>query len=179
MRAQSVSSADGATAWHSAIAACRPYAARPRPIRSALARAARPAFDLRAVPAGAILLVERDRRAVAGDPRSESRRVELHERDERLRLGLARHQARDHARESQGLGRDIRPHPLLARGGQVALVEDQVEHAQHGSEPLGVVLRLGDLERHVRRGEGLLGAHDALLDRRDGHEERPGDLLAS
>ncbi len=42
MRAQSVSSAVGAIAWHSAMAACSPYDARPRPIRSARASAARP-----------------------------------------------------------------------------------------------------------------------------------------
>ena len=42
IRSQFVSATDGATAWHSAIAACSPYAPRPRPPAPARARAARP-----------------------------------------------------------------------------------------------------------------------------------------
>ena len=58
----------------------------------------------------------------------------------------------------------------------VALVEDQVEHVQHGAQALVALLVRRHAERHAGRLDALLRAADPLRHRRFGHEERVGDL---
>ena len=70
-----------------------------------------------------------------------------------------------------------RPHPVVAGGGRVALVEHQVDHLEHRRQPGRELVAAGDLERHTGLGQRPLGAHHPLLHRRLGHEERAGDLL--
>ena len=53
-----------------------------------------------------------------------------------MHLGLAGRQPRQDAAEPQRLLAQLRPHPVLAGGGRVALVEDEVDHLQHRGEPL-------------------------------------------
>ena len=65
MRSQSVSSTDGATAWHSAIAACSPYAPEPAAGRARRAPAPPAPAGSRPVPPPAVLLLEQHRLAVA------------------------------------------------------------------------------------------------------------------
>ena len=70
------------------------------------------------------------------------------------------------------------PHPVVAGGRRVALVEDEVDRpraprtgARRSSAPRG------HLERDARLGERALGADDPLRDRRLRDEERARDLL--
>ena len=60
--------------------------------------------------------------------------------------------------------------------GRVALVEDQVDHLEHGDEPAGPLFALRHLEGHARGRQRLLGAHDALCDGRLGHDVGARDL---
>jgi|GEM_PF-2457739 len=129
------------------------------------------------VPPGAVLIGEQDGRAVGGFPRREPGRLELHERHEAVYLRLARHELRDDTAQPQSLGREVASHPPVARRRAVALRERQVDDAEHRAEPLRQLRRVGHLEGHVGRRERLLRPHDALLDRRDRHEEHPRDLL--
>ncbi len=56
------------------------------------------------------------------------------------------------------------PHPVIAGGGRIALVEDQVDHLQHGREAFLQLLAARHFEGHLRVGQRALGAHDALGD---------------
>ena len=62
--------------------------------------------------------------------------MEEHQREEPDRLRLVGHQLGEHARQADRLGAQLAPDERLAGRRAVALVEDQVEHAQHGLEPL-------------------------------------------
>ena len=61
-------------------------------------------------------------------------------------------------------------------GRGVPLVEDEVDDFEHRREPRGAVFADRNLERDVRVGDRLLRPHDALGDRRLGHEIRARDL---
>ena len=60
--------------------------------------------------------------------------------------------------------------------GGVALVEDQIDHREHGREPLGQLSALGHLVRQGTVADGALGAHEPLRNRGLGHEKRASDL---
>ena len=61
-----------------------------------------------------------------------------------------------------------------ARG--VALAEDQVEHVQHGAQPLGAFPGGGHFERHAGSFDGLFGAADALCHGCFRNQESMGDF---
>ena len=81
------------------------------------------------------------------------------------------------AAEAQRVLAQRRPHPVVARGRGVALVEDQVNDFQHRRQPRRQLVAARHLERHLRLGERALGADDALRDRRLGDQERSRDLV--
>ena len=92
-------------------------------------------------------------------------------------LRLLRHELGQDAAEPQRLLAQRGPHPVVAGGRRVALVEDEVDDLEHRRQPAGAIVPARDLERHARLGQGPLGAHDALGDRRLRHQERARDLL--
>src|SRR5262249_4427337 len=65
---------------------------------------------------------------------------------------------------------------LGARGGGVALVEDQVQHLQDDAQPLLALGRRWQRERRLAGLDLLLGAADPLAERRLRDEERARDL---
>ena len=69
------------------------------------------------------------------------------------------------------------PHPVVARGRRVALVEHEVDHLEHRREPRGALGAARDLERNARLGQRALGADDALRDGRLRHQKRARDLV--
>src|SRR5262249_30683294 len=81
------------------------------------------------------------------------------------------------ADEPQRLLTELRPHPVVAGGRRIALVEDEIDDRQHRGETGGKLLAARHLERHARLAQGALSAHDALLDGRLRHEEGAGNLL--
>ena len=163
--------------WQAAIAACSVYGTDGAARRIRALQRGEPAADQHPVPARAVLVEQQDRRAVGPDARASARRLQLHQRRQAVHLRLARQQRGQHATEPQRLLEQLRAQPVVAGGGGVALVEDQVDRLQHRGEPLGQLAALGHLERHPRGGERALGAHDALLHGRLGHEVGAGDLL--
>ena len=92
-------------------------------------------------------------------------------------LRLAREQLRDEAAEAERIQAKGRPHPVVAGGRRVTLVEDEVDHLKHRPEPGLEVARRGDLERNVRSGQGPFRADDPLRDGRLGYEEGAPDLV--
>ncbi len=79
--------------------------------------------------------------------------------------------------ETQRIFAEGRAHPVLAGGGRVAFVEDQIDHLQHGGQTGGKIGPAGDLKGNARLGEGALGPDDALGDGRLRDEEGARDLL--
>ena len=67
--------------------------------------------------------------------------------------------------------------PVVAGGGGVALVEDEVDDLEDGGEAGGELGAAGDFEGDVVFGEGAFGADDALGDGGFGGEEGAGDLV--
>ena len=132
--------------------------------------------DERPVPAGAVLLKQRDERAVRGDPGGPPGVGQHHEREQARGLGVVRHQPAQQPGQPDSLGGQVDPLQGLARGGDVALIEDQVQDVLDYAQPLAAVGpgRRGELG--TCRADLLLGAADALRHRRLGHDEGPGDL---
>ena len=60
--------------------------------------------------------------------------------------------------------------------GQVPLVEHQVDHREHGRQPVGVLGRVGHLEPDAALPQLALGPGEPLRHRRHRHQERGGDL---
>ena len=69
------------------------------------------------------------------------------------------------------------PHPVVAGGRRVALVEDEVDDLEHRRQAGGELGAARHLERDVLLGERPLGPDDALGDRRLRDEEGAGDLV--
>jgi hypothetical protein len=78
--------------------------------------------------------------------------------------------------QSYGLVRQIRALQARAAAARIPLVEDQVEHMQHGVQALGTLHVRGHPERHARRFDPLLGPANSLRHRRFGHEKGRRDL---
>ena len=111
------------------------------------------------------------------DARARARRLDLHQRDEAVHLRLLRRELGQDAAEAQRVLAERRPHPVVAGGRRVALVEDEVDDLEHRRQPRGELVAARHLERDLRLGQRPLGADDALGDGRLRDEERARDLL--
>ena len=131
--------------------------------------------DQRPVPAAAVLLVQGDQLAT-GDPGRAAGIDEQQEGEQARDLALVGEQLAQHAGETDRLVRQLDAHRVVARAGEVALVEDEVDDGEHGVQPLGQVGRLRHAVRDVRALDLRLRAGDALRHRGLGHEEGPRDL---
>ena len=124
----------------------------------------------------AVLVGEQDEAAVRPDPRAAAGVVQPHQRQQRERLGLVRHQGAQHAREPDRLGGQVAPDQRVAGRDGVALVEDEIERRQHGAQTgreIGVARHLvGDAGRSDLR----LRAHHALGHGGLGDQERARHL---
>ena len=103
--------------------------------------------------------------------------MQLHQCHQAVHLGLPCRQLRHGTAQAQGLVAQRWPHPILARGGRVALVEHEVDHVEHRGEAQVELRAARHLERHVRLRQRPLGADDALGDGRLGDEKRARDLV--
>ena len=92
--------------------------------------------------------------------------------------GGCRCQERGHqTTQTDRLGAEIGPDERFAAGGRVALVENQVDHRQHGVQPRGHVVRVGHGERNAGLADLALGTHEALGHRGGWHHKRARDLV--
>ena len=136
-----------------------------------------PVSDEQPVPRDAVLIGEQHRFTVRAHARSQARRLQLHERHQRVHLGLLGCERGQDAPEPHGVVAELRPGPGLARRRRVALIEHRVDDLEHRGEPRCALGAPGQLERHLGLRERSLGAHDSLRDRRLGHEESARDLV--
>jgi len=92
-------------------------------------------------------------------------------------LRLLRSEFGEDAAEAQRVFAEGGAHPVVAGGGGVAFVEDEVDDFEHGRETRGKVGPARDLEWDAGFGERALGAHDALGGRWARDEEGAGDFV--
>ncbi|OKK17389.1 hypothetical protein AMK16_21330 [Streptomyces sp. CB00455] len=132
--------------------------------------------DQQPVPPGPVLVGEQHRVSVGAGAGGRPGRLELQQRGEAVDFGLRRHQRGQDTGQAQGVLAQGGAQEVLAGGGRVALVEDEVDDLQDRAEPGLAVGAVGHLEGHPGRGQRPLGPHDALRDRGLGREEGAGDL---
>ena len=135
------------------------------------------AADQKLVPPRAVLVQQQDRLAGRAGARAQTRGLDLHERHEAVHLGLVGRQLGQDAAQTQRVLAQLRPQPVAAGGGRVALVEDEVDHLEHGGQALGKLGPARYLEGDALLGQRALGAHDALGDGRLRDKEGAGDLV--
>ena len=133
--------------------------------------------DEELIPPRAVLFEQQDRLARGADARPGARRLDLHQRDEAVDLRLVHRDLCQDTAETERLLAELRPHPIVAGGGRVAFVENEIEDPEHRRKPGGAFGLARNLEGNARLGERPLGADNALGDGRLRHQERPGDLL--
>ena len=148
-------------------------AAPPRPAASALG-------DLRAIPARAVLLLERHELAAARRraPRAASRAA-ASARSRPATSARAGSSSRSRRAEPDRLAAQLAAHQRVARGRGVALVEDEVDDAQHARR---AARASSSLRRHrvgdrARRGSSPWRARAAAPSSAGGDQERARDLL--
>jgi hypothetical protein len=69
--------------------------------------------------------------------------VQLHEGDEAVHLGLGGKQLGEDPAEAERFRDQLRADPVVAGGGRVALVEDQIDDLEHRGETLGELVTAG------------------------------------
>ena len=97
--------------------------------------------------------------------------MEPHEGEEAEDLRLVGHEARDQRGEPLGVAGQLAALGDLPGRREVALVEDQVEDAEHLAQPCRQLGGIGHAIGDPRVADLPLGADEALRDRRLGHEE--------
>ena len=139
-----------ASACTAAIAACSWYGPT-GPVRERPADQGGALGDGGGVPAGAVLVGQRDERAVRAGAGRAARVGEQHEREQAGDLALVRERRVQLPGQPDRLGAELDPVQAVAGAGGVALVEDQVEHVQHDGQPRGRAPRPAASGRSRRR----------------------------
>jgi hypothetical protein len=84
---------------------------------------------------------------------------------------------KQHGRQPDRLVAQFGTNGRLGRCAMVAFVEEQVERALHGRQPIREVGRNTSVKQPLGFGEHFLAAHDALFDCRMAAHERARDLI--
>ena len=132
--------------------------------------------DRGGVPARPVLSLQRDQLAAGAGAGRPPGIGQQHQREQAGDLAVVGQQAVQHAGEPDRLGGQLDAGEVGPGGAGVALVEDQIEHLEHGVEARGALLGRGHGERQAGRPDPLLGPADPLAHGRFGDEERVGDL---
>ena len=145
IRGQSVSAAVRARAWQAAIAACSAYGPARAAQRLGPLERGEPAADEQLIPARAVLVEQQDRLARRPDARAASREawISISATSPCTSGSCGASSARMRPRRSAS-SHSAGPHPVVARGRRVALVEDEVDRppapttgGPRGSAPRG------------------------------------------
>jgi hypothetical protein len=128
------------------------------------------------VPKIAALFVQRHQAAIGPGTGGPARVGEQHQREQARDLALAREQPVGRAGQPDSLGGQVRPLQRRSGAGGVPLVEDEVKHVQHHTQPLGTQRFLRQFEAGSRGADALFRPADPLADGGLGDEERGGDL---
>ena len=132
--------------------------------------------DLGGVPPAAVLVLQRHHVAGGVEPGGPARVVHQHQRQQPGNLGLGRHQPAQHPAQPDRLRRQPLPDQVRAGRGRVALVEQQVEHAEHARQAVRQQVRGRHPVGDPGAGDLLLGPDQPLGHGRLAGQERPGDL---
>jgi hypothetical protein len=147
-----------------------------RPSRQGPAYQRNALSDRIVVPEAAVLVRQRDQLAAGAGARRSPCVCQEHQREQARDLAVVGEQPVDDASEPDRFAGQLGALEVGAGTGRISLVEDQVEHLQHGSQPL-LPLPIG---RHPKgrtgRLDAVLGAADALCHGRLGHQESVRDL---
>ncbi len=133
--------------------------------------------DEHVVPASAVLVEKQDGLSGGADAGTSSRRLDLHEGNEAVDLGLVRQELGQDPTEAKSLLAQRGAHPVLSGRGRVTLVEHEIEHLEDRRHTGGPVGPLRDLEGHPGVGEAPFGSHDPLGHRGLRDEEGTSDLV--
>src|SRR5258708_20139548 len=79
-------------------------------------------------------------------------------------LRLLRSEFGEDAAKAERALTEGRAHPVVTRGGRVALVEDEVDDLEHRRQTGGKIGTAGNLERNARVAESPFGTDNALSD---------------
>ena len=114
--------------------------------------------------------------APAVEPGGGARLVQQQQRQQAEDLRLARHQPVQGPGQRDRLRGEVAAGGLAAGGGQVALVEEEVDDREDLGQPVRQLVRVGDADRGAGIGQGLAGAQQPLRHRGLGDEKGPADL---
>ena len=165
----------GASACTAAIAAWSVYGPNWRDA-SARSTSATPSAICSPVPQRAVLVGQQDQLALRRAARGAPRFLQQHEREQPRDLGLGQ-QLQQQPSQPDRLARHVVPRERRARRRRIAFVEHEVDHAQHGVQPLRQLGARRHLVRDARVADLRLGAHDALGERGRAGEKGARDLL--
>ncbi len=127
------------------------------------------------VPPRPVLFSQQDQAVLVVEAGGDPRPVQLDQREQPGHLGLGRHQPVQQAGEPLGVVGEV-ARVRLRRGGQVALVEQQVDHGQHAGQPVAELVGVRDPVRDAGVGDLPLGSGDPLRHGGLRQQERPRDL---
>jgi len=81
---------------------------------------------------GAVLIVEQDGLPGRADARPRARRLDLHQRNQAVDLGLLRRKLGQDTAETERFFTKGGPHPVVTGGRCVALIENEIDDREHG-----------------------------------------------
>ena len=117
------------------------------------------------IPPRPILIEQQHWLSRRTDPRARTGRLNLHQRDEAVDLRLLRYEPGQNPAEAERILTELGPHPVVAGGRSVPLIEYEVDDLEDRRQSRGKLRTARDLERNVRVGQRALCAHDPLRDR--------------
>lgn len=132
--------------------------------------------DLAPVPAGAVLVLERDEVAVGIGARFATSVVQQHQRQQAPRFRLIGHELDEQAGEVDRFGTEVAADEGIAAAGGVALVENEVDHAEHARESLGQAMIGRHLVGNASVAELAPCAHEPFGQGGLGHQKSAGNL---
>jgi len=137
------------------------------------------AADEDLVPAGTILVEEKDRFAGGADAGVEPGGLNLHEGGEAVDFGFVGNEFGEDSSKAECVFAEGGASPIVTGSGGVAFVEDEVDDLKDGGEAGGELDAAREFEGDFGFAEGAFGTDDALGDSGLGEEIGAGDLVGS
>lgn len=135
------------------------------------------AMDEQLIPLAAVLIEEYDWFAGGGDTGAGAGGLDLHKGGQTVDFRFSGSEFGEDAAEAERVFAEGRAHEVVARGGGVALVENEVDDLEDGREAVRELGAAGDFEGDLFVGEGPFGADDALGDGGFGGEKGARDFV--